>query len=84
MIDILNSKKISFEHKAEELRNSIGNGMANDNVSAVICKFKKTRNIKKRITWLLLIIAMILLIAVLDHIFFLRRPIVELLLRIGD
>ena len=60
MIEIVKNKKSPFEGKAEELRNLIEPGMANDNVSTVICRFKKiplkTKQIFGRILLTLLLL----------------------------
>lgn len=60
MIKIAKNKKSPFEGKAEEIRNIIEPGMANDNVSTVICRFTKMKNqIKKR--WIVILILVMLL-----------------------
>jgi len=60
MIEIVKNKKSPFEGKAEEVRNAIEPGMANDNVSTVICRFTK---MKKSLNtgWIIAFVIVILL-----------------------
>ena len=58
MIEIVKNKKSPFEGKAEEIRNAIEPGMANDNVSTVICRFTKT---KKKTLWKWILAILIIL-----------------------
>lgn len=60
MIKISKNKKSPFEGKAEEIRNIIEPGMANDNVSTVICRFTKVKNPIKKWWIVILILAMLL------------------------
>jgi len=60
MIEIVRNKKSPFEGKAEELRNVIEQGMANDNVSTVICRFSKIKR-KSKLKWILAILLVIII-----------------------
>ncbi len=61
MIEIVKNKKSPFEGKAEEIRNAIEPGMANDNVSTVICRFTKTKKSKNK-WWIISLIILLLLV----------------------
>ncbi len=43
MVKLLKDKKVPFEAKAEAIRQAIAPGAANDNVSSVLCRFRKNR-----------------------------------------
>jgi len=60
MIEIVKNKKSPFEGKAEEVRNAIEPGMANDNVSTVICRFTKMKK-KPSWKWILAIVIALLI-----------------------
>ena len=60
MIEIVKNKKSPFEGKAEEIRNAIEPGKANDNVSTVICKFTKIKK-KTALKWILALIVVLLI-----------------------
>lgn len=60
MIEIVKDKKSPFEGKAEEIRNAIEPGMANDNVSTVICKFSKMKR-KSKLKWIFAILLVIII-----------------------
>lgn len=60
MVKILNDRKIKFEDKCLELRNSIEKGKATDNVSSVVCRFKFGR---KKIAAAIIILALAAVIA---------------------
>lgn len=60
MIEIVKNKKSPFEGKAEEIRNAIEPGKANDNVSTVICKFTKIKK-KPALKWILALIVVLLI-----------------------
>ena len=60
MFEIVKNKKNAFESKAEEVRNAIEPGMANDNVSAVICRFTKMKH--KAILKVILAIILVIVI----------------------
>ncbi len=62
MIEIIKNKKSSFEGKAQELRNAIEPGMANDNVSTVICRFTKIKKTFNKLWITALVIALLLVI----------------------
>lgn len=67
MVQIINNKNISFENKAEEMRMSIESGIANDNVSAIICKFSKAKN--PRAKWLISLLVVFALAAFCGFVF---------------
>ena len=65
IVSVLNNKKIVFEDKAFEMRKQIEPGKANDNVSSVICEFRK----KKKLIFpiVILIVVLVLLIGVFKN-----------------
>ena len=64
MLKILDNKKVPFHNKAYEMRKSIENGKANDNVSSVICEF----HTRKRMT-ISSVVILIATVALLVYIF---------------
>ena len=60
IIEIVKNKKSPFEGKAEEIRNAIEPGMANDNVSTVICRFSKMKR-KSKMKWIFAILLVIII-----------------------
>ena len=60
MISLVKNKKSPFEDKAEEIRNAIEPGMANDNVSTVICRFAKMKRPFSKVWIVALIIAVLI------------------------
>ena len=66
MVEIVKNKKSPFEGKAEEIRNAIEPGKANDNVSTVMCRFQKLPLTKRQIVGrLLLVLTLVALVAVI-------------------
>ncbi len=60
MVDVVKVKKSPFEYKAKEMRDTIDPGMANDNVSTVICRFTKMKK-KSALRWFLAITIVLLI-----------------------